>query len=178
MCARLYLNGDGIGKGSHVSLFFVLMKGPYDPILPWPFTHRVTMQLLDQSGQGNHVQEKFKADPNSSSFQQPRSEMNVATGCPRFISLNELERRKGVFMKDDTMFIRINVEWIWCCTAGLPIAWWCIQVPLGTGTCVACMFHQHIYWLIESPARFWRSISFNNIWIQRFVKRSTFKYMV
>ena len=68
------------------------------------------MQLMDQSGQCNHVQEKFKADPNSSSFQQPRSEMNVATGCPRFISLTELERRKGVFMKENTMFIKISVE--------------------------------------------------------------------
>ena len=111
MCGRLYLHGDGIGKGSHVSLYFVLMKGPYDPILSWLFTHRVTMQLMDQSGQCNHVQEKFRPDPNSSSFKKPGSEMNVATGSPRFISLTELERRKGVFVKDDTMFIRIIVEW-------------------------------------------------------------------
>ena len=173
MCARLYPNGDGIGKGSHVSLFFVLMKGPYDPILPWPFKHHVTMQLLDQSGQGSHIHEKFRADPNSSSFQQPRSEMNVATGCPRFISLNELERRKGVFMKDNTMFIRINVEWIRCCSAGLPTVWWCNQAPLGPGTCVASMFHQCVYCLMESPPIFVRSFSFSNTWFKRFLKRST-----
>ena len=112
MCARLYLNGDGIGQGRDVSLFFVIMNGPYDPILSWPFAHRVTMQLLDQSGRGRHVQEKFKADPNSSSFQQPRSEMNVATGCSRFISLKELEGRNGVFIRDNTIFIRIIVEWM------------------------------------------------------------------
>ena len=110
MCARLYLNGDGIGKDSHVSLFFVLMKGRFDAILSWPFTHRVTMLLLDQSGQENHVQEKFRPDPNSSSFQRPRSEMNIATGCPRFISKTDLDRRKTLYMKDNTMFIQIIVE--------------------------------------------------------------------
>jgi chromosome segregation ATPase len=27
MCAKIYMNGDGFGKGSHLSLFFVVMKG-------------------------------------------------------------------------------------------------------------------------------------------------------
>ena len=27
MCAKIYMNGDGFGKGSHVSLFFVVMRG-------------------------------------------------------------------------------------------------------------------------------------------------------
>ena len=27
MCAKIYMNGDGCGKGSHLSLFFVLMRG-------------------------------------------------------------------------------------------------------------------------------------------------------
>ena len=27
MCAKIYMNGDGSGKGSHLSLFFVLMRG-------------------------------------------------------------------------------------------------------------------------------------------------------
>lgn len=40
---RLYLHGDGAGKGTHVSLFFVIMKGEYDPLLSWPFKHKVRM---------------------------------------------------------------------------------------------------------------------------------------
>ena len=27
MCARIYLDGDGMGKGTHASLYFVVMKG-------------------------------------------------------------------------------------------------------------------------------------------------------
>ena len=42
MCARVYLNGDGMGKGTHLSLFFVVMRGEYDALLPWPFKQKVT----------------------------------------------------------------------------------------------------------------------------------------
>lgn len=41
MCLRLYLNGDGTGRGTHLSLFFVVMKGPNDALLRWPFNQKV-----------------------------------------------------------------------------------------------------------------------------------------
>ncbi len=41
MCVRAYLNGDGAGYKTHLSIFFVLMKGEYDPLLKWPFEHKV-----------------------------------------------------------------------------------------------------------------------------------------
>ena len=37
MCIRAYLNGDGIGKGSHVSVFLVLMQSEHDSLLSWLF---------------------------------------------------------------------------------------------------------------------------------------------
>ena len=110
MCARLHLNGEGIGKDSHMSLYFVLMKGDFDAILSWPFTHRVTMQLLDQSGQDNHVQDRFCPNSNSCAFQRPQSETNIAVGNPRFISKTDLGRREDMYMRDDTMFIEIIVD--------------------------------------------------------------------
>lgn len=45
VCMRLYLNGDGVGKGTHISLFFVIMKGEYDLLLSWPFKHKVRKAL-------------------------------------------------------------------------------------------------------------------------------------
>ena len=33
ICIRAYLNGDGTGEGTHLSIFFVLMRGEYDPLL-------------------------------------------------------------------------------------------------------------------------------------------------
>ncbi len=106
MCLRLYILGDGIGKGSYMSLFFVLMKGEFDNILQWPFTHKVTFKLVNQNG-GRDVVDTFQPDPMSSSFRKPKSDMNIASGCPRFISHTEL---KNGFTVDDTVFIKCLVD--------------------------------------------------------------------
>ena len=108
MCARIYLNGDGMGKGTHVSLFFVVMKGDYDALLKWPFTQKVTMILLDQNDGKLNLTDKFKPDPKSSSFQRPKSDMNIASGCPLFVSQKILN--DPVYVKDDTMFIKVIVD--------------------------------------------------------------------
>nr|XP_031533356.1 TNF receptor-associated factor 1 isoform X2 [Vicugna pacos] len=42
LCLRLYLNGDGTGKRTHLSLFIVIMRGEYDALLPWPFRNKPT----------------------------------------------------------------------------------------------------------------------------------------
>ncbi|XP_048456605.1 TNF receptor-associated factor 5-like isoform X1 [Rhincodon typus] len=111
LCARAYLNGDGTGKGTHLSLFFVVMKGDYDSLLVWPFKQKVTLLLLDQGPKKNHIVELFKADASSTSFQRPISEMNIASGCPKFVSHTMLESGKtATFIKDDTLFIKVVVD--------------------------------------------------------------------
>ncbi|XP_045439066.1 TNF receptor-associated factor 5 isoform X2 [Pipistrellus kuhlii] len=110
LCARAYLNGDGSGKGTHLSLYFVVMRGEFDSLLQWPFRQRVTLMLLDQSGKKNHIVETFKADPNSSSFKRPDGEMNIASGCPRFVAHSVLENAKSTYIKDDTVFLKVTVD--------------------------------------------------------------------
>uniref|UniRef100_A0A8C9NZG3 TNF receptor-associated factor n=1 Tax=Spermophilus dauricus TaxID=99837 RepID=A0A8C9NZG3_SPEDA len=110
LCARAYLNGDGSGKGTHLSLYFVVMRGEFDSLLQWPFKQRVTLMLLDQSGKKNHIMETFKADPNSSSFKRPDGEMNIASGCPRFVAHSTLENSKNTYIKDDTLFLKVAVD--------------------------------------------------------------------
>ena len=56
-CARLYLNGDGMGKRTHMSLFFVPMKSEYDDLLEWPFGSRVTFRLINQSDASKSIKE-------------------------------------------------------------------------------------------------------------------------
>lgn len=108
MCARIYLNGDGLGKGSHLSFFFVIMRGPFDALLTWPFKQKVMLTLLNQVGK-KHVTDHFRPDPVSSSFQRPgRKEMNIASGCPMFIRIEHL--LSGGFIKDDCVFLRIVVD--------------------------------------------------------------------
>ena len=107
LCLRLYILGDGIGKGTHMSLFFVVMRGEFDNILQWPFTHKVTFRLLNQ-GAGQDVVDSFLPDPMSSSFKKPKTDMNVASGCPRFVSISDV--KSGGFIADDTIFIKVKVE--------------------------------------------------------------------
>ncbi|CAH1262956.1 TRAF3 [Branchiostoma lanceolatum] len=110
MCARGYLNGDGMGKDTHMSLFFVVMRGrgEYDALLPWPFRQKVTLMLLDQDQGRRHLSDTFRPDPTSSSFKRPTSDMNIASGCPLFVSQAVVEG--SPYLKDDTIFIKVIVE--------------------------------------------------------------------
>ena len=108
MCARVYLNGDGLGKGTHLSFFFVIMRGPFDALLTWPFKQKVMLTLINQVGK-KHITDHFRPDPASSSFQRPGwKEMSIASGCPMFIRIDHL--LNGGFIKDDSVFLRIVVD--------------------------------------------------------------------
>ena len=104
-CTRLYLNGDGIGKDTHISLFIVIMKSEYDALLEWPFRQKVTFNLLNHTNQNDFVKESFVPDLNSPSFHRPHKEMNLAAGCPMFVSKERLEN----FIIDDSIFIETSV---------------------------------------------------------------------
>ena len=108
MCARVYLNGAGMGKGTHMSLFFVVMRGECDALHQWPFRQRVSMSLLDQSGGTRHITDNFRPDPTSTSFQRPRGDMNIASGSPLFAEQSVVEGDK--YLRDDTIFIRVTVD--------------------------------------------------------------------
>ena len=107
MCIRAYLNGDGSGEGTHLSIFFVLMKGECDSLLQWPFDHSVSLVLVDQD-QRKHLVQTFKPNLQSNSFQRPKSDMNVASGCPKFAKLSVLDDPS--YVKDDVMFIKAVVD--------------------------------------------------------------------
>ncbi len=111
MCLRLYLNGDGQGKGSHISLFIVMMKSDYDDLLSWPFKHKVTLSLLNQSDPNNskaHQAKAFRPTDTSSSFHKPRGPFNTASGFPKFVSVDTLRDRN--YVRDDSLFIKVKID--------------------------------------------------------------------
>ncbi|XP_034721718.1 TNF receptor-associated factor 5-like [Etheostoma cragini] len=117
MAAKVYLNGDGEGRGTHLSLYVVLMPGDFDALLPWPFRQTVSLSVLDQSGAANHRSLSFRPDPASQSFQRPPAESasNVAVGFSCFVPLNELlAAHSAAYVQDDTLFLKVKVD-----TAGL-----------------------------------------------------------
>lgn len=119
LSVRLYLNGDGSARGSHISIFLVILRGPFDALLKWPFSYRVSFCLCDQrttigTTQPKHIIESFRPDINSISFQRPRSAMNIASGIPKFCSLDELNRpeNENLYVINDTIFIRTLIDFI------------------------------------------------------------------
>ncbi|XP_022807328.1 TNF receptor-associated factor 6-like [Stylophora pistillata] len=110
--ALLYPDGTNDGKNTHLSVFFCVMRGKYDAVLPWPFQKTVTFTLIDQEigeTHGNNIvctidtAHKFDND----AFSRPTWESNSGYGFPEFISHEDLF--DGSYIVDDTLFLKIQV---------------------------------------------------------------------
>ena len=122
LCIRLYLNGDGNARGTHMSIFLVILRGNYDNLLKWPFTYRVSFCLFDQRSiiesdsktQPKHIIDSFRPDPNSNSFRKPQTSMNIASGIPKYCPLNILDQPADInrYIINDTMYIKVLIDFI------------------------------------------------------------------
>ena len=63
ICLRVIANGNGFGKGTHVSVFLHFMRGEFDDHLKWPFRGIISLRLLDQHRQ-NHKNGSVMYDDN------------------------------------------------------------------------------------------------------------------
>lgn len=111
LCLRAYLNGDGEGKGTHLSLFIVIMKSEYDDVLMWPFSHAVSLTLINQASpqvSEKSLTHKFNPNPQSSSFQKPVDTFNIASGFPVFAPIKTLSDPN--FCKNDTIYFRVKLD--------------------------------------------------------------------
>ena len=113
MCLRLYLNGDEDARGTHISLFIVLMRGPYDAILKFPFLFKIIFCLYDQTKRQDHIIDAFLPDGTSSSFHRPTSEMNVASGISKFASLELVNEEDSRYTCGDTMYIKATIDFLY-----------------------------------------------------------------
>ncbi len=113
MRLRLYLNGDDDVRGTHLSLFFMIMRGDYDSILSWPFSYKIKFYLLDQStvnGNRCDITDYVWSDITSSCFQRPVCDMNEAYGIKRFLSLEEFKRNRNRYVQDGAIFVKAVVD--------------------------------------------------------------------
>ena len=47
LCLRVYTSGTDDGKGTHISVYLHLMKGPHDDKLQWPMRAKYAINLID-----------------------------------------------------------------------------------------------------------------------------------
>ena len=108
---RLYPNGSSSGKNTHLSVYFVMLKGEYDPILPWPFIKQVTITLIDQQEDQNdkeNISASLPAHTNDKRWNaKPTTDENLGMGFAKFVSHERLRERR--FIVDDTIFMRVKI---------------------------------------------------------------------
>ena len=109
---RLYPIRFDNGQNTHLSIAIFVMKGEYDAILPWGFSKKVTITLIDQQDNPDQRQDVamgFTADPNNIAFKKPaQGEGRSGYGFPQFVSHSDLKTRR--FIVDDTLFIKVQVH--------------------------------------------------------------------
>ena len=112
MCIKVWANGYGKGKGSHISVFAYLMRGDYDDNLEWPIRKgKVTFELLNQLQDRDHyvwimnyqeVQRLLEGDMAESGY-----------GCHTFIlhkDLNFNAAKNCQYLKDDCLYFRVSAD--------------------------------------------------------------------
>jgi len=109
MCLCVYPNGDG--NNHALSLYFVLVKGPYDSFLKWPFSCRVVLTLVNAHSPTKSIKKIIIPDPNLRYFKRPVSCRNAGYGYPAFIAHSRLRDKESGFVQDDCILIYTEIDY-------------------------------------------------------------------
>ena len=108
MAVRVYANGHGDSKDTHVSVYAVILEGKYDAGLKWPFIRKVHFTLLNQLEDKNHYNRTvpFTAVAN-------KHVGSEVYGYHQFIPHSLLAHdpvKNTQYLKDDTLYFRVSVD--------------------------------------------------------------------
>ena len=110
MCLRAYLNGNNdSSRGTHFSIFLIVIPGTYDCTLHWPVHFKVSFTLQDQSNSRikKHITRILTPDADALPIQQPTSATHYCLGFSKFASINVLSDTQ--YIKDNTLFLQCVV---------------------------------------------------------------------
>ena len=113
MCVNVDPNGYGDGEGTHVSIFTFMMCGPFDDYLKWPFRGKITIQLVNQAGDHDHVEETIPYTddtPDDTAGRVTGSARADGLGNHQFLSHADLDynaARKTQYLKDNHLIVRV-----------------------------------------------------------------------
>ena len=116
LCIGVTANGLSSGEGTHVTVGAYLMKGDNDDSLTWPFTGTVTIELLNQLEDKNHLEEAitFLADNEASQRVVIGDRAEYGYSIPQLISHTDLVDVRSdanpQYLKDDTLVFRVSAE--------------------------------------------------------------------
>ena len=115
MCIKVFANGCGDGKGTHLSESACLMQGPCDDVLLWPFQGTITIQLLNQLEERNHhtrtIDFTATTDPTAINRVTSGERAGIGCGIQTFLPHTQLDlNSKGncQYLKDDQLKFRVS----------------------------------------------------------------------
>ena len=120
----MYPNGDGAGRGTHVSVKVALLPGEFDDLLCWPFRGIITVHLLNQRRDSSHISQQiwFTTLENLYVREKPVVDENQAEGAQRagdgvdtFIAHADLKKARflsdAVYLKNNSLSLCVwNVD--------------------------------------------------------------------
>lgn len=109
MILIMYPNGARGARNVYMSLYFNLVKGQYDAILPWPLRYKGKFTVIDQNPdlkQRQNYSRSLVSGPKV--IHRPKSEEINGEGYDAFLSHEEL--RKNSYVVDETLFIKFEMS--------------------------------------------------------------------
>ena len=97
-------------KGKFLSLFIKVVPGEYDAILPWPFTEKIRVTLIDQYTRKDMRENiSLVIDFSKDEWPRPLIEKDDGFGFREFVDQNVLRSR--AYVKNNTIFIMASKEY-------------------------------------------------------------------
>ena len=115
MQVTVYPYGNSSGKGTHMSVFFSLVKGENDDHLKWPFEGTILFKLLNQCEDNGHEAVMLTLSGSRilpSVVKRPDSYRNKSRGYPEFIHLSSIENPTPTcqYLMNNTLYFSIAVR--------------------------------------------------------------------
>ena len=109
MCINVDANGYGDGRGSHVSVFTIILEGHYDNQLHWPFLGTVKVELMNKSRNKKHYKREITYNASDNMM------VGSSRGHTKFIPHSSLRHHSATHMNtqhllDDTLYFRVSVK--------------------------------------------------------------------
>ena len=109
LCLIVETNGNGSGKGSHLSIFAYIMKGQHDDLLQWPFTGTIIIELLNWLENKRHYKKKLSIGTNNDFVRVTKGEYGKNCGYYQFISQSSLNSSTNPqYLYQDCIRVRVQ----------------------------------------------------------------------
>ena len=107
-CLKVHANGYGSGKGSHITIAVVIMKGQHDDDLKWPFTGTIIIEVLNWLKDKEHWKQILTIDTNDKIARVSKGEYGADYGLDNFIAHSSLSSTNTKYLYQDCICVRVR----------------------------------------------------------------------